>query len=136
MSDEIPSWEKIRIAPCIVRILAKTKDGSIERLKTDAELMQQTGWTRWRLVSVYQSATWNDVSVGDMNKFLFHCGLRPSTQRRSVWTLHRAYRSKEGLRSMKHLRPKGIGQSRAWTAKHVNTLIAMVERVLSNEYSS
>jgi len=113
-----------------VRILAKIKANGVERLKTDSELMADTGWTRSHLMNVYQAASWDHVKVGDMNLFLKVCGLSPDSQRRSMWTLQRAYRSPSGLRSLRHMRPSGP----LWMKRQANALIEMIERVLRNEY--
>ena len=126
----VPSWSRAGIPPCICRILAKKRepDGS-ERMLTDEELMKATGWGERHLRTVYRSATWQNIKVGDMDLFLQACGLHPSKQRRYKWLLQWAWRNgMDGIRNMKHLRTN--------VASRVNqreTLLRMVERVLENE---
>lgn len=130
MSDKkkegFPTWNTCKIAPCICRLLAKTGD----LLATDPELMKRTGWSRARLVGVYKRARWDGVTVGDMDRFLWACGLTPDKQRRYLWLLKRAMESKDGIKSMRHLRTC----NQAWRASTVEALVKMVEKVLENEY--
>ena len=102
-------------------MLAKTGD----LLATDPELMKRTGWTRTRLVKVYRQASWETVSTGDMDRFLWACGLSPKKQRRYIWLLKRAEQSKEGIKSMRHLRTN----NQAWRASLVDALVKMLENV-------
>lgn len=124
----IPTWNKCLIAPCICRLLAKSP-GREGLVMTDPELMKKTGWRREYLRSVYYRATWDKVAVGDMDLFLWACGLHPSKQRRYKWLLQRAWSNgMEGIRSMKHLRG-----DQPWRIFQVNSLLRMVERVLEDE---
>jgi len=125
MQMGIPTWNQCRIPPCVCRILAKNpgKDGLV---MTDVELRQKTGWGEKRLLSVYQSASWADITVGDMDLFLWACGLHPSKQRRYTWLLRRAWKNgMDGIRKMRHLRTE-----LNWRKYRVKTLLVMVERVL------
>lgn len=116
------------IPPCICRLLAK-HDGREGRLLTDTDIRKRTGWRKEYLRSVYNSATWKAITVGDMDLFLWACGLHPSKQRRYKWVLQRAWRNgMDGIRKMRHLRADV-----AWRCNQVKTLLRMVERVLENE---
>lgn len=117
-----PTWNTCRLAPCIARILAKQN----ELLLSDAELMKRLGWTKSKLIGVYRAATWEDVKVGDMDRFLQACGLHPANQRRYLWLIKRAW-SKDGVAKMRHLRSAG----QPWRASMVSALLQMVEKVLS-----
>lgn len=123
----IPTWNSCRIPPCVCRLLAKSKgaDGQ-ERLMTDAELRQRTGWTRYYLSAVYHSATWDKVEVADMDLFLWACGLHPSKQRRYIWLLKRAWsKGMDGIRNMRHLKVDV-----SWRIVQIDILLQMVEKVL------
>lgn len=124
----VPTWSRARIPPCACRILAKNpgRDG---RLMTDAELMAKTGWGKKHLRTVYQSAAWEKITVGDMDLFLWACGLHPSKQRRYRWTLERAWRNgTDSLLTLRHLRTDV-----AWRANQVKTLLRMAERVMNEQ---
>lgn len=124
----IPTWIKVKMPPCICRIMAKSpgKDG---RVLTDTNLMQKTGWGNKRLRSVYRNATWEQIEGGDMDLFLWACGLHPSQQRRYMWVLQRAWKNgMDGIRRMRHLRA-----DTAWQKQQVNGLLQMVERVLDEQ---
>ena len=118
MSESIPTWNTCKMPPCICRLLAKTND----LLATDAELMKRTGWSRSQLVRVYQRGAWKDVTLGEMDHFLWACGLTPGKQRRYLWLLKRAWQSKDGIKNMRHLRTNGV----AWRASLVDALVKMV----------
>lgn len=126
----IPSWNKAKIPPCWCRVLAKCtgKDGK-PRLMTNAELASRTGWEKQYLESIYQRATWTKVKVGDMELFLWACGLHPAKQRRYVEQLRRiCKKGMDGIRNLRHLRGRAI-----WQVRQRETLLRMVERVLENE---
>lgn len=129
MINVLPRWSIIKIAPCWCRILAKTKDTKTgkERLMTDRELMQRTGWGKKHLRSVYNRATWDKITNGDMDLFLWACGMQPSKQRRYVYLLKRACEGGR-IRRLRHL-----GAAVAWRENQVQTLLRMCERVLKNE---
>ena len=126
----IPTWSHAKIAPCICRILAKCKGkGERDRVMTDAELMRRTGWGKKHLRAVYQRASWEGVTNGDTDLFLWACDLHPSKQRRYLWLLKRAWRNgMEGILKMRHLRA-----TVAWQRNQVDTLLRMIERVLEDE---
>ena len=117
-----PTWTTCKLAPCLARILAKHN----ELLLTDAELMKRLGWTKAKLIRIYRAATWDDVTVGDMDRFLEACGLHPANQRRYLWLIKRAW-TRDGIANMRHLRSAG----QPWRASMVAALLQMVERVLS-----
>lgn len=125
MSESIPTWVTCKIPPCICRVLARTGD----LLATDAELMKRTGWTKVKLAGVYQLPSWEKVTVGDMDRFLWACGLSPDKQRRYLWLLKRAWKSKDGIKHMRHLRTCNL----AWRASLVEAMVKMMEKVLENE---
>lgn len=128
MTMAVVTWNRCTIPPCICRMLARN-DGRDGRLMTDAELGKKTGWGKKHLRAVYRRATWDDVTVGNMDLFLWACGLHPSKQRRYTWLLKRALKNgMEGIRKMRHLRA-----DTAWQVNQVQTLLRMVERVLDNE---
>lgn len=126
----IPSWNKAKIPPCWCRVLAKCigKDGR-PRLMTNAELARKTGWHRSYLASIYRRATWDAVAVGDMDKFLWACGLHPAKQRRYVWQLRRiCEKGMDGIRNLSHLRGHAY-----WQIRQVETLLQMVRKVIEDE---
>ena len=124
----IPTWSQARIPPCACRLLARN-EGRDGRLMTDAELMEKTSWGKKHLRSVYQSASWEHITVGDMDLFLWACGLHPSKQRRYRWLLERASRNgMDSLRKVRHLRADVL-----WRANQVKVLLRMAERVLNEQ---
>jgi hypothetical protein len=121
----VPTWNRCTISPCLCRILGKTWDESLGRTRpwTDNELMEKTGWGRRHLRAVYRAATWQDVTSGDIDLFLWACGIKPSKQRRSVWMLERIRRAGE-FRQLRHLRP-----ATGWLENQIRALLKMVEKV-------
>lgn len=116
------TWATCKIPPCLARLLAKEND----LLMSDGQLMAKLGWTRGRLKKIYRAATWENVSVGDMDCFLGACNLEPAKQRRYLWLYKRALNSPDGLKNMRHLRTAG----QSWRASMVESLLHMVEKVL------
>ena len=128
MTPAIPTWNRCTIPPCICRMLAKG-EGRDGHLMTDAELGKKMSCGRKHLRAIYQSAAWSNVTVGDMDLFLWACGLHPAKQRRYTWLLRRAWKNgMDGIRNMRHLRADV-----AWRGNQVKILLRMVERVLENE---
>lgn len=128
MADAIPTWTKCKLPPCICRFLAKSDD----LLMTDQELMERTGWDRRKVKRVYRRVTWNNITVGDMDRFLYACRLKPENQRRYIWQLKRAWKS--GLHNMRHLRPASdVRVRQRWRPSAIASLIKMVVKVLDNE---
>lgn len=94
---------------------------------TDRELMEKTGWGKKHLRSVYNRASWDDVTNRDTDLFLWACGIHPSEQRRHVYLLKRACKGGR-IRRLRHL-----GAAVAWRENQVQTLLRMCERVQLNE---
>lgn len=110
-----------RLPPCIVRILAKHNG----KLITDPELMRRTGWGKRYLRSVYNSASWDGIKVGDVDKFLAACGMSWSTQRRQRWLLQLAVNN-GGIQTMLHLR-NDVG----WRGNQLRLHLNRIERLLA-----
>lgn len=110
-----------RLPPCICRLLAK-KSG---RLMTDDELVAATGWGKTRLRTLYNSTSWENITVGDADKFLTACGLTWSSQRRQRWLLQLAGND---ISRMRHLRA-----TTGWQASMVQRHQARIARLLSTE---
>jgi hypothetical protein len=126
----IPTWNKCTISPALCRILARIKDpatGEV-RLMTDRELMDKTGWGKKHLRGVYQAGTWESVTCGDMDRFLWACGIHPAKQRRQVWLLERILRQGGDFRRLRHLRP-----CKGWRENQIVTLLRMLGRVANAE---
>lgn len=115
-----------RLPPCIVRILAKHNG----KLITDPELMRRTGWGKRYLRSVYNSASWDGIKVGDVDKFLAACGMSWSTQRRQRWLIQLGYHKTgsviDGIKSMQHLQ-NDVG----WRGNQLRLHLNRIERLLA-----
>lgn len=112
-----------RLMPCLVRIMAKHN----RRLMTDPELMRRTGWGRRKLRAVYQSASWEHVRVGDVDKFLSACGMSWSTQRRQRWLIQLAINN-GGIKTMKHLKC-----DTGWRGNQLKLHLDRIEKLLGNK---
>lgn len=122
---KVPTWNRCNIPPCIARALGKTWDERLGRTRpfTDKELMSKTGWGKKRLRAVYRAATWQEVTSGDIDLFLWAVGISPSTQRRSVWMIERIRRAGD-FRKLRHLRP-----GPDWLENLIKSLLKMIESV-------
>lgn len=119
------TWNNCTIPPCACRLLAAKGD----RCTTDKELMDATGWSKYKLRVVYQRKDWGHVTIEDQANFLAACGIELSKQRRYRLKLKRALDSPEGIRRLKHLQPTSCG----WQAVQQSALINMCEKVLEHE---
>lgn len=114
-----------RLPPVFCRILAKTADGA---LMTDSQLCARTGWGKTRLRSVYQSLSWSEVTVAEVDTFMSACGLGWSSTRRQLWLLNRAWAKGgvKGLLSMRHMK-----RDCCWRNNQMRLLLGRVERLLT-----
>ena len=120
------------IAPCVCRLLAKTKDLRTGewRLMTDAELMKLTGWGQKHLRWVYSKSSWNQITNWDTDLFLVACGLNVKAQRRYKYRLVRALK-RGGIQTMRHLQGRI-----AWRVNQNKMLLRMCERSLAGEFDT
>lgn len=112
--------ERFRFPPCLARIMAKHN----RRLMSDPYLMEQTGWSRNKLIRVYNSANWLDITERDQNIFLAACGLSTASLNRARWLVQLAMR-RGGLHTMQHLKC-----DTGWKGNQLKLHLERIEKLL------
>jgi len=85
--------------PVICRLFAKSGG----QYMTNEEMMGITGWSEVKLKRIVWSASWRNISAGDIDLFLRACGLHWSKRHRSRWLIKLAL-ERGGVETMRHLR--------------------------------
>lgn len=64
-----------KVSPMFCRLIARTRSGM--RMKSNADLAQETGLSRSTIVNLSRRKTWDRVPVGVAARFMDACGVDP-----------------------------------------------------------
>ena len=62
----------MRYPPCLVRLLARHPHGDP---LSDGEIAQRSGLSRYQVGVIASSVSWDEITLGDMRRFLNGCGI-------------------------------------------------------------